>query len=1049
MGIIKFAVKRPVAMIIIVSVVIILGFFALSRMTVDLVPEMEYPMAVVMTEYPGVGPEEVESQVSKPLEGSLNTLSNIEEIQSISTSGSSMIIVSFKWGTNLDTSINEIREKIGLIEGYLPSGVQKPMVIRMDPNMMPVMQIGINSDTMTLGQLQEIAEDVFEPRLSRITEVASVSITGGLQREVKVEVDPVKLINYGLTLSQVNQVLQAENFNISAGEVVDGGRKYFLRSLQQFESVDDIKNVAILTATGNTIYLKDIANITDGYKDESQLTRVDGKAAVGIHCLKQSDANTVKTCDEVREELAQIQKEMGLDIDVKVVMDQSTYINQSLDTTKRMMVEGAILAMLILFLFLRSGRSTLIIFTAIPLSIIATFILMFFNNDTLNLITMGGLALGLGRMVDDSIVVFENIYRHRSLGLSAMDAAVTGASEVGQAVIASTLTLIAVFFPILFTEGIASIIFKPLAITVMFAIFCSLLVALTIVPLMASRMLTDKSMQARLTGKGRIARVTSGFGQWIDSLGERYKVLLKWSLSHRRRVILTVTILMIVSLALIPMIGAEFMPAMDSGEISVSIECDKGSPLKDTDDIVKQVEGKLHDIPEVDTIFSSIGSSSNMLMTSGVQGDKATLYVKLVPRAERNRDVDAVCEDLRQRVGDIAGVKIKVSSMDMTGGMASTSGAINVQVRGDDFKVLREISDQVADIVREVPGTREVTASLSDGNPEVQVRIDRQRAASYGLTPAQVATEIRNARQGTVATRYTVDGGEVDVRVRYTANGYDELSYIHNLNILSPSGAVVKLSQIASFEMAPGPIQITRTDGVRIAQINGSILNRDLNSVMQEIMTKVNKLKLPAGYTVDYGGQNEEMMESFASLALALVLAIILVYAVMAVQYESFFNPFVIMFSVPTALIGVVFSLLITGKHLSVVVFIGVIMLVGIVVANAIVLVDYLKQLRERGLERNEAIIEAGRVRLRPILMTALATILAMFPLALGIGEGAEMDAPLAIVIIGGLLVSTLITLVLVPVVYSIFDDLGQKLSQKHFQKQVIQTKEITTDFSD
>jgi len=1025
-------------MIIIVSVIIILGFFTLSKMAVDLIPDMKFPIAAVMTEYPGVGPEEVE-QVSKTLEGTLNSLGNIEEIQSISSSGSSIILIYFKWGTNMDSAVNEIREKIGLIETYLPSGIQKPMVLRMDPTMMPVIQIGINSETLTLGQLQEVAEDAIEPRLSRISEVASVVITGGLERQVKVEVDPVKLDNYGLTLAQVNQVLQTENFNMSTGQVKDGGRKYFLRSLQQFESVDDINDVAILTATGSTVYLKDIAIITDGYKDESQMTRVDGKAAVGVHCLKQSDANTVKTCEAVRDELAAIEKELGLDLDIKVVMDQSTYINQSLDATKRMMVEGALLAIVVLFLFLRNARSTLIIFTAIPLSIIATFILMYFNHDTLNLITLGGLALGLGRMVDDSIVVFENIYRHRSMGLSPMEAALTGASEVGQAVIASTLTLMAVFFPILFTEGLASVLFKPLAVTVMFAIFCSLMVALTVVPLMASRMMTDKSMEARLTGTGRIARLTSGFGNWIDSLGERYKVLLVWALSHRRRVILTVTVLMIGSLALIPLVGAEFMPSMDSGEISISIQTDKGSPIEDTDKVVKQVESELHDISEVETIFSSIGSSSNMFMDSGVQGDKASLYVKLVPRADRNRDVAVVSEDIRERVSNIPGAKIGVSVADMASSMGSGSGSISVQVRGDDLEVLKEISNQVEEAVRKVPGTREITNSLGDGNPEVQVRIDRQRAASFGLTPGQVAAEIRNARQGSVATRYKVGGEEVDVMVRYTPQGYDDYSYLQNMNIRTATGAVVKLSQIASFEMAPGPIQITREDRVRKAEISGSLLNRDLNAVMKDIQAEVNKIKLPAGYAVEYGGQNEEMLESFGTLAVALLLAIILVYAVMAVQYESFFNPFVIMFSVPTAIIGIVLSLLLTGKHLSVVVFIGVIMLVGIVVANAIVLVDYLKQLRERGMERNAAIVEAGRVRLRPILMTALATILAMIPLALGIGEGGEMDAPLAIVIIGGLLVSTLITLVLVPVVYSIFDDWGQKFSRRRAQNEVVE----------
>ncbi|CFX11940.1 Acriflavin resistance protein [Syntrophomonas zehnderi OL-4] len=1037
MKIIDFSVKRPVTMIILVTVIIIMGFFTLSKMAVDLIPDMKFPIAAVMTEYPGVGPEEVESQITKPLEGTLNTLGNIKEIHSMSTSGSSLILIYYNWGTNMDTSVNEIREKIGLIDKYLPSGSEKPVVLRMDPTLMPVIQIGIKSDTMSLGQLQEVAQDVVEPRLSRITEVASVVTTGGMQREVKVEVDPVKLANYNLSLGQVTQVLRAENFNMSAGQVKDGGRQYFLRSLQQFESVEDIKNVAIMTPTGGTVYINDIATVTDGFKDESQMTRVDGQAAVGIHCLKQSDANTVKTCKAVREELQEIEKELDLDLELKVVMDQSTYINQSLNTTKRVMIEGGLLAMLILFLFLRNLRSTLIIFTAIPLSIITTFILMYFNHDTINLITLGGLALGLGRMVDDSIVVFENIYRHRLLGLSAMDAAVTGASEVGRAVVASTLTLMAVFFPILLTEGLSSVLFKPLAITVMFAIFCSLMVALTVVPLMASRMLTDKSMAARDRGEGKLARITTGFGDWIDGLGERYKVLLQWALGHRRKVVIYVTLLMVGSLALIPLVGAEFMPAMDSGEISITVEGDKGSLLKETDKTIKRMEKELREIPEVDTIFASVGSSANMFMDSGVQSDNGTLYVKLVPRAERQRGVDVVSEEIRQRVSDIPGAKIKVTVMDMTANMGSAAGPINVQVRGDDLKVLREISDQAAEVIRKVPGTREITSSISDGNPEVQVRIDRTRAAAFGLTPGQVAAEIQNARQGTVATRYKVEGDEVDVRVRYSPEGYDEFSYIQNLGILSPSGAVVKLSQIATFDMEPGPIQITREDRVRKAEINGYLLNRDLNAVMTDIQAELGKINLPSGYTFEYGGEQKEMTESFASLGLALLLAIILVYAVMAILYESFFNPFVIMFSVPTAIIGVVLSLLLTGKHFSVVVFIGVIMLVGIVVANAIVLVDYLKQLRERGMERNAAIVEAGRVRLRPILMTALATILAMFPLSLGLGEGGEWNSPLAIVVIGGLLVSTLITLVLVPVVYSIFDDWGQKLSQRRNQPQV------------
>jgi HAE1 family hydrophobic/amphiphilic exporter-1 len=723
---------------------------------------------------------------------------------------------------------------------------------------------------------------------------------------------------------------------------------------------------------------------------------------------------------------------LNLDLNVKFVFDQAEFITESINTTKKMIIEGSILAMVILFLFLRNMRSTLIIFTAIPLSIIATFILMYFNNSTINLITMGGLALGVGRIVDDSIVVFENIYRHRCLGMPPVEAAVKGASEVGNAVIAATMTIIAVFLPIVFVEGLAAILFKPLAITISFAILCSLFVSLTVIPLMSSRMLTERSMLLSDSGRGKINRIAARFGKWIDSLGERYKVLLEKALQRRRRVILVVTGLMIASFAFMPLIGAEFLPKMDSGEIAINVETDKGSKLSNTEAITSEVEYQLRQIPEVDTIFTSVGSTGMMMGGSGSSSDTATIYVKLIPKSERSRSVDEVTEEIRLKVRDIAGAKITANTMDVTS-MGAGDGPINVQVSGEDLDVLKELSTQIASIVRSVPGTREVSSSLTDGHPELQIKIDRKRAAAFGLTPMQISNEIRNAMQGTVATRYRIEGQEVDLRVRYIPEGHQDIDYLSNLNILNPQGIPVKLSQIATFEMAQGPVQITRVDQVRRAEVNAYLLNRDLRSVISDIQAEVDKLALPVGYEVSYGGESEEMTESFSSLAVALLLAIILVYAVMAVQYESFFNPFVIMFSVPTAIIGVVLGLLVTGRSFCVTAFVGLIMLVGIVVSNAIVYVDYLKQLRESGMERNAAVVEAGRVRLRPILMTAFSTVLAMLPLSLGRGEGGEVQAPLATVVIGGLLASTLITLLLVPVVYTIFDDWGSKLSNKWF----------------
>ena len=1027
MSMIKLAVKRPVTMIILVSVILILGFFTYNKLTVDLLPDMELPVAVVMTTYGGVGPEEVESGVTELLESALTMVSNVDTMQSISSAGQSTIIMQFKWGTDMDAAAIEIKDSIGFVEGFLPSGAEDPMIIKMDPTMMPIIQMGVSGQD--LAQVQEIAEEVIEPRLSRIPEIASVIITGGQEREVKVEIDPVRLENYGLTLSQVAQVLQMENFNMSSGKVTQGTREYYVRNMQQFESVEDIRNVAILTATGLNLRLGDVATVTDGYKEMEQYTRVNHQQAVGIHLMKQTDANTVHASEAVREELAKIQEEMNLDFEIDIVYDSADYINQSIDSTIRMIYEGALLAMLVLFLFLRNMRSTLIIFTAIPLSIISTFILMYFYGATLNLITMGGLALGIGRIVDDSIVVFENIYRHRSLGLPPMEAAVTGASEVSSAVIASTLTFVAVFLPMVFVEGLASIVFSPMAMTISFAILCSLLVALTLIPLMASRLLTDKSMQMTQAGSGRIYNVTKKFADGMDNLGERYKVLLQACLNHRRRVVIIVTLLMVAAIAAMPLMGAEFLPATDSGEISVTVETDKGTTLDDTDKIITEMERRLLDIEEVDLVFTSVGSAGTMMMSTGGGGtNSGTFYVKLCPKSERQRDVNNVAEAIRQELAGLAGTKFAVSVMDSTSMMGGSTSPVVVQISGDDLDMLREISTEVADIVRSTPGTREVTSSMTDGNPEMHIRIDRARAATYGLTPMQVASEIKNAMDGTVATRYKVDGQEIDVKVGYTSEGHDDVDYLTNLTILTPQGAVVKLSQIATFELAQGPIQITREDQVRKAEVSADLLNRDLNSVMTDIQAEVAKMNLPAGYYITFGGENQEMMESFASLGVALLLAILLVYAVMAVQYESFFNPFVIMFSIPTCIIGVVFGLLITGRSFSITAFIGVIMLVGIAVANAIVYVDYLKRLRDGGMERNEAIVEAGRVRLRPILMTAFATILAMLPMAIGFGAGTELIAPLATVVIGGLLATNMITLVLVPVVYSVFDDWGQKL---------------------
>jgi HAE1 family hydrophobic/amphiphilic exporter-1 len=1016
-----------------------LGAFTFTSLKVDLLPDMDLPIAAVITSYSGAGPEEVESQITDPLESNLNAISNIETIESYSTSGSSIVVLQFGWGTNMDTAMNDIRDRLSLAEQMLPEAANKPMMLKLDPNMMPVIQLGVFSDNMSLAQLQQIAEDTIEPRLRRIPEIASVSINGGLAREVQVQIDPVKMQNYGLTIGQVSQILAVENFNASGGNILEGDRKYFVRSLQQFETVDDIRNVAVMAANGQSLILADFAVITDGYKDDNQIARVNGMPSVSVSCSKQSDANTVAACESVKEELAEVAeylKGMGVDIDIRVIIDQSDYITQSIATTQRMLVEGALLAAVVLFIFLRNFRSTLIVFTAIPISIISTFILMYFNNNTLNIITLGGLALGVGRMVDDSIVVYENIYRHRSMGMSMKEAALKGAGQVGRAVIASTMTILAVFLPILFTEGIAGILFKPLALTVSFAILCSLFVSLTVIPFLASRLLNDKSMGFNeYAGKGskRFSSFSGRVGNAIDSLGEKYKTALKWALRHRKSVVIITSAAMIVSLAFVPLIGAEFMPAMDSGQISIDISGDKGSKLENTDAIVIQIEERLRQVAEVDTIFTSVGGGGNSFFSSETQGDTASVSLQLVKSSERSRGVNAVAEDIRNRIAGIAGTKITVAVTDSSLGGGFSGGApVNLQINGDDLGQLTLLAEQVTELVRSVPGTREVSSSLQDGTPEVQIHVLRERASYLGLTPIQVSTEVRNALQGTIASRYRVGGDEIDIRVKYVPGSFNDLEALKNLNIRTGTGNLVPLYQVADINMVSGPTQISRVDQVRQAQVDAYLLNRDLQSVIGDIQLKLNELVLPSGYEVKFAGAQEDMMESFQSLAIALLMALILVYGVMAVQYESFFVPFIIMFSVPTSIVGVIIGLVISGSSFSVPAFIGIIMLVGIVVSNAIIFIDYLQQMRAEGMERDEAILETGRIRLRPILMTALATIFAMLPLSLGIGEGSEASAPIGIVIIGGLTGSTFFTLLLVPVMYSVFDDLRNKFGAKN-----------------
>lgn len=1038
----KLSVNRPVTVVMVIMIILLLGFVSFSNLSMDLFPELNLPIIIIYTEYPGAGPEEVENLVTRPLEQMVGTVSGLEGIESVSSVGTSLVVVQFGWGVDINQATIDLREQLDLIKGFLPDETGEPMVIKMDPNLFPIVQIGATSD-LDSAAFKSLLEDKVVPRLERIEGVASVSLTGGDVREIRLEVDPARLSYYGLALPQLLQAVQGDNINLSGGTAGIGNQEMLIRLKGEFRSLEDLGNVSVTTPLGTMVRLKDLGEIVDGYKEQTSLSKLNGQYAIGLGVSKQTDANTVQVSREVRKALAELRQDLPEGTQLQILLDQAEYIEMTIDNMAQNMIIGALLAMLILYIFLRNVRTTLIIALSMPISIVATFTLVYFGGISLNIMSLGGLALGMGMLVDNSIVILENIFRHREQGWGLKEAAVDGAGEVSMAITASTLTTIAVFFPIVFVQGIASQLFRELALTVSFSLAASLLVAVTLVPMFSSRMLKVTPLDENGVANGnRINRdslwyrVMSGWGRTLKRLENSYAKLLAASLRRRRRVIVIVTLLVFGSLALLPVVGAEFIPAMDQGYAFITIQMPYGTKLEETERITARVEEIVTAIPEIELAFSTIGADTTGLGGSG-PAENARIDLILTDLSERTRRTDEVANEIWNKVKDIAGAEITVSGGDAAAMMGHSMSPVEIRVEGDDLAVLSEIAEQIKALMEAVPGTREVEISQEEGRPELEVVVDRSKAAQYGISPAQVVSTVRTAMQGQTITRFREGGEEIDVVVIFPKADRENLADLKNIELLSPTGAKVPLGEVADLNMGQGLTDIGRRNQTRFISVTCQVFGRDLNSVTRDITAVLDQqLQLPDGYSISTGGSAEEMADAFGSLTKALLLAIALVYMIMAAQFESFLHPFVIMFSMPVAIVGVILGLLVTGSTLNVISFIGIIMLAGIVVNNAIVLVDYINTLRKRGLETREAIITGGRTRLRPILMTALTTILGMLPLMFEMGEGGEAGAPLAAAIVGGLATSTLLTLVLVPVVYSIFDDWGQKLMNRRRKKQ-------------
>ena len=1008
----SISVKRPITTFMVFAAIIVIGIFSLRQIPIDLLPDISYPAMAVITDYEGAAPEEVERMVTEPIERMVSTVNNIKEVSSISYEGRSLVLINFTWGTDMDAAANDVREKIALAERMLPDEAEKPLVFKFDPSLMPVEILSL-SGNLPLERLRRLAEDRVKYELEQIEGVASVSVSGGREREIQVLVDRDKLESVGLSIGQLVRILQAENINLPAGYMETEDQELLIRGMGEFRSIEQIKNV-VICSRGGPVYLKDVAEVRDSFKEKRGEVLVNGRKAVILSVFKESGANTVRVSEGVRQRLSLIGKGLPPSVEIDTIIDTSEYIRDSISNLQQTAIQGAAIAMVVVFLFLANLPSTLIISFAIPVSVLVAFILLRLAGLTLNIMTLGGLAIGVGMMVDNAIVILENIFRHRQRGEPAQRAAVMGSNEMGMAVTASTLTTLVVFISLLFVSGIVGILFKHIAYTVIFSLSASLLVALTLIPMLSSKYLSAKTLERK---KGR------GFSRKLNEYMEsRYGFILDWALAHKKTVILGSVSILAATLLLLPHIGSEFIPQTDQGVINISVETPTGTKWRITEKVAEKLEEVIREsVPELDKTLIQVGSEGGVIgSVMGTGSNNASLTVSLVERSQRKRSTMEITDLLRSRLADISGAKITFSEASAAQEIF-TGTPVVIEVRGYDLEEGKRLARRIADLIGKIRGVVEPRISYKEGMPELRINVDRDKASSLGLNFFQIADAVKAANEGKVATYFREAGSQYDIRVRLNRKDLQRPSDIGKILITSPSGRQISLDTVAHIERASGPVNIERKEQQRVITISAGISGRDLGSIDREVREKLSKLKIPEGFSVEVAGQQKEMAESFRSLLGALILAVILVYMVMASQFESLRHPFVIMFSVPFALIGVIWILFLSRTTISAVVYMGLIMLVGIVVNNGIVMISYINILREKGMSALEATRTGARRRLRPILMTTFTTVFALIPMALGWGAGAELWAPMARTVIGGLSVSMIFTLILVPSLYTIF----------------------------
>lgn len=1014
MNLTRTSVKRPLTIIMVFLVVLMFGAIGYNKMPQNLMPDIDVPVVMVQTQWAGAGPEDVDEQISDKIQKKLASVSNVKTTISQSGQGFSMVVAQFEYGTDLDEILNDIRSKVDSVQSDLPDDVTKSTVQKIDMNQQAIASIVVSGNSDSDASMK-YAEDVIQSKIESIDGVTSADINGGDKSQVNITADPAVLSTYGVTIDTIKNILSASNKTFPYGTITQGEDKITLRGIDKLESLEDVKSIQIpVGTTGQTVRLDKICDVEYGKVEKDSIYRYNGEESLLVDVQKQQDANTVKVMQKVRKIVDELNKE-NPSFELEVINDSSEYITSSIKDVIKNLGLSSIIAFAVIFAFLKNMRASFVVAIAIPTSIIGSIALLYFTGETINIVTLSSLVIAVGMVVDNATVVIENIFKYRkNPNLDLDDAAIEGTKTVTNAIVASTLTTVAIFLPIMFTEGFTKIMFGALAKTLIFALSLSLIVAITLVP----------SIFVKLSGGKNGAKLEEKPSPIFDKVSEAYQRLIGVALKHKVIVVLTSIGLLVGSLVIVATgaIGMDFMSSGDEGKVSISIKLPEGLDLEPSNYYVSMVEEKIADIPEIKTVMTSFSSGNT----------NATISIELVDAKERKKTTDEMEKQIAELVKTVPDCEISVSASDSSMGSMGGSGGVSIKLSGEDLDVLEEICNQAEDKLKALPGFRNVSSTLSDASKEAQFKIDKRKAQEYGINTAGIASTLRLAINGDNVTTATIDDYKLDVNLRLKESSVDNIEDIKQLKVKSTTGQEVPLGAFADIKMADGLKSISRTDGKYAITISAKVDGKDTASANKEAMAAINEIDMPKDYGQEASGQAEMMNEAMSGLVFAMVIAIILVYMVMVAQFESFNKPFIIMFSIPFAFVGVVLALLISRISLNVVGMLGAILLVGIVVNNGIVLIDYIEQLRHSELVEHvtlEDLVAKGcSARLRPVLMTTATTIVGMIPTALAFGDGGEMMQPLGVVIIGGLSVSTLVTLVLIPTVYLIFNKIEKKL---------------------